>query len=422
MKNFIKKLSLKQQLLTMTILVIIISFLASFVLLPQILKPFYENNIYEILKQPLGFIRPENKSEDSEIVFLIRTPKNIIVSNNFDRLIRNVNYHDILNRATKNEGKITIHGHIYYYSRTVVDGNDTLTLTDDTIVRRSKENLMQIIFPTFIITFLFIGTIILIWGNYLVKKIGIIKNKVANLNNENYPHSDTFKINDELNSLIISIEKMRETLKKDNEEKNNLFQNISHELKTPIAIIKNYLEACNDKVVPTKEALEVIEEEINVLNKQVASILELNKIEYITNSLDYKKEMVNFVSLLRSKVDKYKKTNKKIKFVINEVSDDILLKGTDDMWETIIDNILSNFMRYANKSIEITIAKDKIIFFNDGEKIDYNIINDLFIPYKKGLKGEVGLGLAIVKRMLDVLNYEIKVKNADNGVIFTIEI
>ena len=91
------------------------------------------------------------------------------------------------------------------------------------------------------------------------------------------------------------------------------------------------------------------------------------------------------------------------------------------MWETIIDNILNNFMRYAVKEVKITIKDKSISFYNDGENIDENILNDIFSPYKKGIKGEFGLGLSIVKKTIKLFGYEISVKNEKKGVTFIIK-
>ena len=91
------------------------------------------------------------------------------------------------------------------------------------------------------------------------------------------------------------------------------------------------------------------------------------------------------------------------------------------MWEAIIDNILSNFTRYAKTKITITVKNKKITFYNDGPNIDENILNDLFTPYKKGINGQFGLGLAIVKRTISLLGYEVSAKNEKNGITFTIK-
>ena len=90
------------------------------------------------------------------------------------------------------------------------------------------------------------------------------------------------------------------------------------------------------------------------------------------------------------------------------------------MWEAIIDNILNNFMRYANKKVSITIKNNKIILFNDGLPIDEKLLNNIFTPYEKGINGVFGLGLSIVKKTLHLLNYDITIENVKNGVKFTI--
>ena len=91
------------------------------------------------------------------------------------------------------------------------------------------------------------------------------------------------------------------------------------------------------------------------------------------------------------------------------------------MWEAITDNLLNNFIRYAKKEIKITIKNNKIIFYNDGEKIDPKILSSIFTPYKKGINGQFGLGLSIVKNTLALLGYEISVKNEKKGVSFIIK-
>ena len=91
------------------------------------------------------------------------------------------------------------------------------------------------------------------------------------------------------------------------------------------------------------------------------------------------------------------------------------------MWEAIIDNILNNFIRYANKTVKITIKNSKITFYNDGPNIDDNVLNNIFTPYEKGIKGVFGLGLSIVKKTLQFLKYDITIENVKRGVKFIIK-
>ena len=67
----------------------------------------------------------------------------------------------------------------------------------------------------------------------------------------------TFKINDEVNSLIKSVEDMRIEINTKEEYKTNMYQSLSHELKTPIAVITSYVEAASDKVIPYEDAIKL---------------------------------------------------------------------------------------------------------------------------------------------------------------------
>ena len=71
--------------------------------------------------------------------------------------------------------------------------------------------------------------------------------------------------------------------------------------------------------------------------------------------------------------------------------------------------------------IKITVKKNVITLYNDGPKIDEKIVNEMFSPYKKGLKGNFGLGLSIVKKTLNLLGYDINAENKKIGVAFIIK-
>lgn len=78
-------------------------------------------------------------------------------------------------------------------------------------------------------------------------------------------------------------------------------------------------------------------------------------------------------------------------------------------------------MRYAKSEIKITSSDNDLIFYNDGNHIDKNLINNVFEPYKKGKDGKTGLGLYIVKTILNNYNYNIKVNNKLKGIEFIIQ-
>ena len=208
---------------------------------------------------------------------------------------------------------------------------------------------------------------------------------------------------------------------KQEEYKNQTYQNISHDFKTPITVIKSYIEGIEDGIETYEDGLVVIKEQINKLELKVHSLLYLNKLNYIKDLDNYKNELVDVSKIIGSSVEKFKLTNPNLEWQIHIEDKNLIFRGTSDMWEAIIDNLLNNFVRYADKIIKITIKNNKIIFYNDGDNIDPNVLNDIFTPYKKGIKGQFGLGLSIVKKTLLLFNYEIIANNEKKGVSFIIK-
>ena len=123
--------------------------------------------------------------------------------------------------------------------------------------------------------------------------------------------------------------------------------------------------------------------------------------------------------IINTEVEKFKFHRKDIKFEVN-IDKKSTFYGSVENWETILDNILSNFMRYTKTTIKITVRQNKIILYNDGEPIEKDFIEAIFTPFRKGIKGQFGLGLSIVKKTLNLMDYDITIKNEKKGVSFTI--
>ena len=163
----------------------------------------------------------------------------------------------------------------------------------------------------------------------------------------------------------------------------------------------------------------IINIEKNIISENV-DILE-EKLNYIKDFNEYKNSQVDLSQILSSCVEKFKIQRPDIEFKICIMDKKTIFNGTSDMWETIIDNLLNNFMRYASNQIKITIKNGKINFYNDGPNINEDVLDDIFTPYTKGIKGQFGLGLSIVKKTITLLGYEIIVKNDKKGVNFMIK-
>ena len=198
-----------------------------------------------------------------------------------------------------------------------------------------------------------------------------------------------------------------------------MYQNISHDFKTPLTVIKSHIEAIEDGIMDPQTGGTIIKEQLNKLEIKVHSLLYLNKLVYLKD-LEKTGKKINVKPIIESSIEKFKIQRPDVEFVVT-ASGRMIFNGTHDMWEAIIDNLLNNFIRYATKEIKITFKNNKITFYNDGPHIDTDILNNIFTPYKKGIKGQFGLGLSIVKKTLNLLGYEISVVNEKKGVSFIIK-
>ena len=280
--------------------------------------------------------------------------------------------------------------------------------------------MLLIIFLISSIAFTITTLIIVLWSNNVVEQIRKLKDKVNNLDNINYESNIHYIYDDELYSLNQSIDNMKEYLIKEEQYKNQIYQNISHDLKTPITVIKSYIEAEEDGIETKENTLKVISEQVNKLETKVHSLLYLNKLNYVQDQKELLNVNTNIVPIINSSITKFKVARNDIKFIF-DYDDHTNFRGTTDMWEAIIDNILNNFIRYAKKEIKINIKSKKITLYNDGENIDEKLINNIFTPYEKGINGVFGLGLSIVKKTLQFLNYDITITNMNKGVKFIIK-
>ena len=213
---------------------------------------------------------------------------------------------------------------------------------------------------------------------------------------------------------------MRISLINQEEYRHQMYQNISHDFKTPLTVIKSYIEAVEDNVEDSNTALRVIKQQTDKLEQKVHSLLYLNKLDYLKNSKNIESKLVDMEQIITVEVEKFKFHRKEINFV-TDIDKKSKYYGTMEHWETIFDNLLSNFMRYTNTTIKITAKQNKLILYNDGEHIDDDFLEGIFTPFRKGIKGEFGLGLSIVKKTLNIMNYDITIKNEKKGVSFIIK-
>ena len=432
MKNKLK-LSLTEQLLVVCIFILGIVVISLGIILPNDLIPIYETNVYNYLKQPLSFVQNEEDVTDmkkadiinSEIAYIYINDisgTSISISDNLSDIIDINDIDELLSNfdLSKSEGKFKYKTTTYYYVLSAQNNQIKIAMTDDVYINKMRKSILFTIFRVVGIALILITFFVIAWANNLVNRIKRIKDKIDNINNDKYNHKTDERYQDELYTLDKTVEDMRVYLKEQEEYKNQMYQNISHDFKTPITVMKSYIEAYEDGIETKKKTLQVVKEQLKKLEIKVHSLLYLNKLNYIQDRSDNLKVQYDISITIKAAVDKFKMSRPDVEFVLDIDKKNTIFRGSADMWEAIIDNILNNFMRYAKKKVKITVKNNKIILYNDGETIDEKVLNNIFTPYEKGVNGMFGLGLSIVKKTLHFLNYDITIENVKNGVNFTI--
>ena len=416
MKN---RSSLGKQLFLIVGFVFIILFISLGAIIPTTIMPVVERNIYNRLNEPLRVIRSDyDENTASDIAYLYIVDNEVSQSNNLYNVLKINDGSSILTYLKDEYGKFTYKNETYYYYKMERDNAVKVAITDDSYIKKVKGDILNTIIPIVLITFLLIGLILVVWSSVIVVKIDLLKKKIDHIDDDSYNHKIDFKANDEIKSLGLAIEDMRVSLKNQEEYRNQMYQNISHDFKTPLAVIKSYIEAVEDKVESPTKALTVIKEQTEKLENKVYSLLYLNKLDYLKDA-DVDIVTVDIVELVNNEVNKFKWKRKDVKFKV-EFDNKLKFVGTVEHWETILDNLLNNFMRYAKNEIRITVKHNKIVLYNDGDNINNDLLEGIFVPFRKGIKGEFGLGLSIVKKTLNIIGYDIEIKNEKKGVSFII--
>lgn len=421
MKKYVQT-KLSRQLLLVVVLACSVILLSLGVILPKSLLPVYEKNLYNYLKQPLELVSDdiEENPISNEIAYIYMYEDVISVSENLKEVVRYADLYKLTNYFTEKFGKFIYKAHLYYYYTSESNSVKRVALTNDSYIRQAREDSLHSVFPIVFITMLVVSLLLVIWSSLVVRRIEKLKKKIDHIDDDNYNHQVDDSELDEIYSLEQAIEDMRLTLKNQEEYRNQMYQNISHDFKTPLTVIKSYVEAVEDQVEDATKALPIIKEQTLKLENKVHSLLYLNKLDYIRERNLIQMDEIDIKSILNASIEKFKYHNKSLKFKVTVIGNSKFY-GTTDSWETVIDNILNNFIRYAEKEIRVNLRKNQIVFYNDGPNISSDLLEGIFVPFRKGIKGEFGLGLSIVKKTLNYMHYDIQVKNhTKNGVSFII--
>ncbi|WP_270941181.1 sensor histidine kinase [Romboutsia lituseburensis] len=292
-----------------------------------------------------------------------------------------------------------------------------------TTIEHSQEtieiiNRFNIIMSAFSVILISILTFIL--SNKIIKpieKLKLLSNDISKLKFR----TEEIKTNDEIEELSQSINKMSINLEKAHNELNNRNESLkqfisdaSHEMKTPVALIKAYAIGIQDGI-DDGTFIDTVIEQSEHLTDLINTLLywsKYEKKEFNMSNFDLKEKLIHCIKKYEILIEE-----RDIKLNVNIDNDNFMINADENSIEIVLNNLISNAIKYnSNNKINIFLLKDNDEIFvsvkNGINNINKEEIANIWKPFyvlessrSKELSG-TGLGLSIVKEILEAHKFE----------------
>ncbi|EHI78552.1 hypothetical protein HMPREF9093_01205 [Fusobacterium sp. oral taxon 370 str. F0437] len=329
------------------------------------------------------------------------------------------------------------HNFLDYYSVTKIYNLENFNEVKVNITRRNVRDRKLIInaFASFIF-FLFFCLLIII--KIQKKFFDKFKNSIDNLKifTQDYDLNSKIKIHNEENFIEFSIlqksfKNMLSRLEEQSQSQSNFVNNASHELKTPIFVLKGYVDMLNDW---GKNDKEVLDESLVVLKKEIQNMQDLTeKLLFLAKSknLVVEKNSVNLDTILKEIIDNLNFAYPEQ--VINYSSSEIIINSDVALLRLLFKNLIENAIKYGNNNpVNIILEKGKkikVIIEDFGLGISKEALPHIFERFYREDEARnreiksYGLGLSIVNEILSLLDIDIQVDSElGKGTKITLEI
>lgn len=235
----------------------------------------------------------------------------------------------------------------------------------------------------------------------------------------------------ELEQLRAAFVDMEKRLNESEKEKEDIFQGISHDLRTPLVSIMGYADGIHRGIMSdTQKASQIILEESQRMKRMVDDLLTLSKLD--SNSWSNKKVFLPLEDFLEEQTEILQgmavENGKKLVFMESEnvhTGKTHMVEADTELLTRIFQNVVSNCLRYAESQvlIHLNCLKEQVNVFveDDGPGIEETERDHIFERNYRGKKGQFGLSLAMAKAGMEHLNGTIEVENnksPEKGAVF----
>lgn len=287
-----------------------------------------------------------------------------------------------------------------------------------------------------------------------IKQLSNIAERMSEMDfNARYEGSDKGEIgllgksmnnmSEKLEQNIAELKKANLELKKDIDKKEKLeimrtdfLSNVSHELKTPIALIQGYAEGLKEGITDDPESMEfycdVIMDEANKMNTMVKRLLTLNQIEFGNDEPEMERFDINELIASVADANAIRAGQKNMSIVFDNRNEHNFVWADEYKTEEVLTNYISNALNHCDgkRAIEVRTEKSEnggtitVTVYNSGKNIADEEIERIWEKFYKTDKartreyGGNGIGLSIVKAIMDSMGQEYGVRNVSDGVEF----
>ncbi|MBR2801807.1 MAG: HAMP domain-containing histidine kinase [Erysipelotrichaceae bacterium] len=422
LRLWVNSFNLVQQFLSIGFLALLIFGLFSFTFLSENIDTFIDSQMYDYLQRSqreyLVYRDHGSPFEDVNVSHFVLDQNGIVqseVSEEQDAALQR-----IFAATQEGSGSMRINGHeTSYYVRSLDQGLTLISVLSPNYRSAFERALFDsVINVTLAVIFLLI-LFIVIWIFTLLRPLNQMRSYIEKIRDGQNPRLNIER-RDEIGEVAEALVDMQQELQKQQQIREEMIQNISHDLKTPIATIKSYSESIKDGIYPygtLEKSVDVIIEHADRLEKKVYSLITFNKMGYLMDNAE-KGASLPMIPVVQKAIMSVKVLRSDIRIDTNLA--DVSFHGEEDPWRIVLENLLDNALRYARSLVRVTLREDLLEVYNDGGKMSDERIEKLFKPYEKGSNGNFGLGLSIVKKVCETYGYHVSGANTSDGVVFRI--
>lgn len=338
---------------------------------------------------------------------------NVVVINNSEKAFISVIEKELMQRQDVLQELSPAQRNVLIYD---LNGVERAKPLQEEFVDRFQDSLVAIAFVGVFMSFIIGFTL----SQVLIQPLKRLRSGISKLKSDNYETMLYKTGTTEIDDLVEEFNKLSIKLQQTEELRKDLISDASHELKTPLTILKGQLEALKDGMMKsTQERYGLLLDQVHRLSQVVDRMQEFTRLR--GKSYQLEKTKYNLFDQLKMLKKEYKAELKDKNIKLNiEISEKTEIKADKHLVKQVFENLLTNSIRYSKaSSLRILMEEENILVKDDGIGIPEDKIQNIFERFYRIDKsrsretGGLGLGLAIVKEIVEAHGWNILARNDD---------